>query len=51
MTESDKLRAALIQQRAYIRHWMDDVRGNLKPLIESMENAERLINEALEDKP
>jgi hypothetical protein len=42
-----ELRQALIQQRAWVQHWQEDLASNLKPTPESMESAVTSIDAAL----
>lgn len=42
-----KVRDALLQQRAWVLHWIDDVAGNLKPTESSLLTALGQINVAL----
>lgn len=41
------LRHALIQQRAWVKHWQDDLSSNLKPTPESLQSAASSIDAAL----
>ncbi len=45
--ELDAARQALIQQRAFIRHWIDDVNGGLKPTVGSLRAASDMVDAAL----
>ena len=47
MTENERLRAALRQQAAWVRHWQDDVASGLAPTRASLMDAADQINEAL----
>lgn len=45
--ENETLKAALRMQIAWIRHWRDDLRHNLRPTLDSLADAEEAINSAL----
>lgn len=45
--ENETLRATLRMQLAWIRHWRDDLRHNLRPTLDSLADAEDAIVEAL----
>lgn len=44
--ENEALRTALVQQRAFVLHWTDDVNGGLKPTLGSLRGALELIDRA-----
>lgn len=46
-SEITALRTALIQQRAWVKHWQDDLSSNLKPTPESLQSAASSIDAAL----
>lgn len=41
-----RLETALVQQRAFVLHWTDDVNGGLKPTLGSLRGALELIDRA-----
>lgn len=45
--ENETLKAALRMQIAWIRHWRDDLRHNLRPTLDSLADAEEAILSAL----
>lgn len=46
-SENEILRNTLRFQLAWIRHWRDDLRHNLRPTLDSLADAEESINSAL----
>lgn len=42
-----ELRQALIQQRAWVQHWQEDLAGNLTPELSSLQSALKSIDAAL----
>lgn len=49
MTNTDPIRTALIQQRAFIEHWLEDLAAGLKPEETTLRDVRIRINTALED--
>lgn len=52
MTEAQtiaRLRSALRMQKAWLDHWKDDVRHNLRPTLDSLHDATDQIDEALRE--
>lgn len=47
MTENERLRAALRQQAAWVRHWQEDVASGLAPTYASLADAAEQISAAL----
>lgn len=47
MTETERLRAALRQQAAWVRHWQEDIACGLTPNRSSLADAADQINAAL----
>ncbi|MCK3783515.1 hypothetical protein KEM44_20950 [Sinorhizobium meliloti] len=45
--ENETLKATLKMQLAYVRHWQEDARYNLKPTMDSLKDAEEAILSAL----
>ena len=47
MTENERLRAALRQQAAWVRHWQEDIACGLTPTFASLADAAEQIGSAL----
>ncbi|OMQ44722.1 hypothetical protein [Ensifer sp. 1H6] len=47
MTENERLRAALRQQAAWVRHWQEDFACGLAPTFSSLADAAEQISAAL----
>ena len=47
MTENERLREALRQQAAWVRHWQEDIASGLAPTRASLMDAADQISEAL----